>query len=157
MLGKRKKVSFATSIAPSGVATQNSFSILSTAATSSSAAPNSLPPTTTGALPPSDEPSSSAGSPPPSKKRREGSPPPAKDASSTNACTNPGKLETQIHTLAQRKANKLLAAARASVALAAAIDSAIAGLNGLAKTQGKKIAHQLNKVLRARLTPKASP
>ena len=154
MPNKRKKVSFTAPLASSGIATQNSFSVLSvvTADTLSAATPNNSLPLNTGALPPDNEPTSSAGTPPPSKKRREGSPPPATGASSTK-----GKLESQIHTLALRRATELLAATRAAEALAAAIDSTIGSLNGLAKTQGKKITHQLNKVLQARLTPEGAP
>jgi hypothetical protein len=145
---KHKKVSFSIPVASPGIATQNSFSLLSPMA--SVTGPNS---------PDEDAPMPSpSGFTPPPKKRREEhegpsptptpSPPPDTGASSKKP---KGKLETKIHTLALQRAKELLAVAQASEAIAAAVDNALAGLNGLAKVHGRKIAHQLNEALRERL------
>ena len=126
---KHKNAShLATPVASAGIATQNPFSVLPDASPPTPTASNPLR-TAAEALPSPD--TSSAGSPPPLKKRREGSPPPVTDTPSTEP---KGKLEAQIHTLAQQRAKELLATAQASEAIAAAIDIAIASLNGLAKT-----------------------
>src|SRR6516162_9175521 len=120
---KHKKVSSSIPAASSGIATQNSFSLLSSAAPAVD--PN----------PPEEEDSSPAGSPP-SKKRREG-PSTLTDPDTGVSNEKPkGRLETRIHTLAQQRAKELHAVARASEAIAAAIDSALASLDRLAKAHG---------------------
>src|SRR5207247_1855418 len=121
---KHKKVSFATPVASPRIATQNSFSLLSLVA--STIGPNS---------PDEDAPMpSSSGFTPPPKKRREGpsTPSPLPDTGVSSEKPK-GKLETKIHTLAQQRATELAAVARASEAIAAAIDNALASLDGLAK------------------------
>ena len=103
---------------------------------------------------------SPSGFTPPLKKRHDEhsgpstptlSPPPDTGVSSEKP---KGKLETRIHTLAQQRAKELNAVAQASEAIAAAIDSALASLNGLAKVYGRKIAYQLNEALQERLGSK---
>src|SRR5437773_11729410 len=76
---------------------------------------------------------------PPSKKRHEGhegpsTPTPSPPLDTGVSSEKPkGKLETRIHTLAQQRATELTAVARASEAIAAAIDNALASLDGPAK------------------------
>src|SRR5213083_646223 len=137
---KHKKVSFATPVASPGIATQNSFSLLSPVA--STTGPNS--PDEDVSMP------SPSGFTPPSKKRREGhegpstlTPSPTPDTGVPNEKPK-GKLETRIHTLAQQRAKKLHAVTQASEAITAAIDNALTSLTGLAKVHGRKIAQQLN-------------
>jgi len=65
-----------------------------------------------------------------------------------------GKLENAVLASSLRRAKTIAAREAAMLVIAKAIDEAVAGLNGPAKAQGKKIAHNFLKVLQA--TPEPS-